>query len=117
MTETWNAAIERFRLHATKTDAARLYVALLEDAQERWQSTVAVHDWRLDVLALTPRSDSSRQVQAEYRRRDGQSIVVFTLGPAGMKPVPTVASDICRPETAPAVLDAFLLQIAEPSRA
>ena len=75
---------------------------------------------------LTPKAQSGLAVQAEYRVRysgfvngelqDGKPIVVFRLGPAGsMNLEPVVAGDICRPETAPMVLDAFLSQIARAS--
>ena len=108
-------AIERFRRHAGDTEAARLYLSLLEGARARWEPAIEVHDWRLDLLSLRARGRDSQQIQVDYRRRDGEPIVVFSLGPPGMNASPAVTGDICRPETAPQVLDAFLLQIAQPA--
>lgn len=115
MSNTWDEAIARFRELGGDTDAVRLYIRLLEGAQTRWQSAVAVHPWRLDVLVLTPRGGATHDVQAEYRVRDGEPIVIFRLGPTGsLDAAPVVTGDVCRPETAPSVLDAFLLQVATP---
>jgi hypothetical protein len=113
--QTWDAALQRFGDLGAGTDAVRAYISLLEGARQRWQSVIAVHPWRLDVLVFTPRAPSPHQVQADYRVRDGHPIVIFRLGPArNMDALPSVTGDICRLETAPAVLDAFLLQIAGP---
>ena len=69
---TLTEAIERFRSHAGDTEAARIYLSLLEGAQARWESAV----------------------QVDYRRRDGDPIVVFSLGPADtMNAAPAVAGD------------------------
>jgi hypothetical protein len=77
---------------------------------------IAVHPWRLDVLHLRPRNPSDLAIRAEYRVRGGQPVVIFALGHGdGMTPFPTVSGDICGLVTAPGVLDAFLLQIAEPA--
>ncbi len=112
---TWDDAIARFTEAAT-TDAGRAYLMLLDSARPRWESSIAIHPWRLDILDLTSRADSGRSVQAEYRVRDGQPIVIFRLGSGGgLNATPAVAGDLCQLDTAPAVLDAFLLQIAEPS--
>lgn len=115
VSDTWDEAIQRFRNAGGDTDAARAYVMLLESARARWQSVVAVHPWRLDLLDLTPRRASPHTVQAEFRVRDGKPVVQFRLGPTGsMSAAPTISGDICFLETAPMVLDAFLLQIAVP---
>jgi hypothetical protein len=120
----WDAAIQRFREVTPRTDATRTYIELLEGARARWGSLVVIHPWRLDILHLTAKTPSELAVQAEYRVRysgfvdgelhDGQPIVVFRLGPGrhSIDVGPVIAGDICRPETAPAVLDAFLSQIA-----
>lgn len=118
MSNTWDDAIARFRELGNDTDAGRTYIRLLEGAQARWESVVAVHPWRLDVLVLTPRVGATHDVQAEYRVRDGEPVVIFRLGPTGsLDAGPVVTGDVCRPETAPTVLDALLLQVASPEAA
>ncbi len=112
---TWDDAIARFTDAAT-TDAGRTYLMLLDSAKSRWESSVAIHPWRLDVLDLTSRADPGQSVQAEYRVRAGQPIMIFRLGPSGrLDAKPAVAGDVCQLDKAPVVLDAFLLQIAEPA--
>lgn len=116
MSNTWDEAIDRFRELGNDSDAGRTYIHLLEGARARWESVVAVHPWRLDVLVLSPRTGATHDVQAEYRVRDGEPIVIFRLGPTGsVDGGPVVTGDVCRPETAPTVLDAFLLQVAAPA--
>ena len=101
---------------AEHPDAGRAYVVLLEGARARWESVIAVHPWRLDVLYLEPRESSDLAIQAEYRVRDGEPIIIFVLGRrAGITPFPKVSGDICLFNAAAAVLDAFLLQVAEPA--
>jgi hypothetical protein len=79
---------------------------------------VAVHSWRLDVLDLRPREPVDLALQVEYRVREGQPILIFTLGHGdGMTPFPVVAGDVTSLDTAPVALDAFLLQMAEPAEA
>jgi len=75
-------AIERFRREGGDSEAAEVYISLLEGARSRWQSAVELHDWRLDILAFRKRGDGSQQVQVEFRKRDGEPILVFSLGPA-----------------------------------
>jgi hypothetical protein len=113
----WDVPIQRFRDLAGDTDAGRVYIALMEGARSRWELTVTVDSWwRLDVLTLTSRHLSPHTVFAEYRVRDGEPIVVFRIGTRGsMDAASLVTADICRLDTAPTVLDAFLLQIAEPA--
>jgi hypothetical protein len=115
MEEGWDAAIERFREVTHVRAAQQAYLDLLVDAQARWQSVVRVHPWRLDVLVFEARAGSEHEVWVEHRVRDGMQVLVFKLGPAGsMNAEPVVAGDICGLATAPAVLDSFLYQIAEP---
>lgn len=115
MRESWDAAIERWRHGTHVGPAQQAYLDLLAEGQARWQSAVGVHPWRLDVLVFEARAGSEHQVWVEYRVRDGVPILVFKLGPAcSMNAEPVVAGDICGLATAPAVLDSFLWQIAEP---
>jgi len=115
VSDTWDEAIARFRELGKDTDGSRTYIRLLEGAKDRWESAVAVHPWRLDVLVLTPRVRPTQDVQAKYRVRDGKPILIFRLGPTGsLRASPVVTGDVCRPETAPS-LDAFLLQVATPA--
>jgi len=111
---TWVSAIQRFR-DFNDSDAGRAYLSLLEAARPRWESSTTVHPWRLDVLALRPVA-GDLAVQVEYRVRDGQPIMIFTLGHGhGITPFPVVSGDVCSLDAAPQVLDAFLLQVAEPA--
>ena len=75
---TWETAIQRFRDLAGDSDAGRAYVTLLEGARARWESVIAIHPWRLDVLDLRPREPSELAIQAEYRVRDGQPIIILS---------------------------------------
>lgn len=115
MASDWDDAIARFRECADGRPAQQAYLDLLVGAQVRWEDGVRVHPWRLDVLVLLARAGSDHQVWIEHRVRDGMPILVFKLGPAGtINSEPVVTGDICRVETGPVVLDAFLLQIAQP---
>jgi hypothetical protein len=82
---TWDEAIQRFREVGGRhrCPLVRTYVVLLESARARWQSIVAVHPWRLDLLDLTARRASPRMVQAEFRVRDGRPVVHFDSDQAG----------------------------------
>jgi hypothetical protein len=121
---SWDVAIARFR-ELNQTDAGRAYLRLLEGAQARWEATVQIHPWRLDLLRFEPRGSRKVAVQVEYRVRysgfvdgvlmNGQSVMHFRLGPPSMNLEPLVTGDICRHETGPVLLEAFLSQIASPS--
>ena len=120
---SWGAAVRRFS-DTDQSDAVRTYLHLLEGARARWESAVHVLPWRLDVLRFEPRTSKELAVQVQYRIRysgfvdgvlmDGQPVLHFRLGPPSMNLVPLVTGDICRPETGPALLEAFLSQIASP---
>ena len=118
MEQDWEAAIQRFRRIMEAKPAQQAYLVLLVHARAKWQDTVTVHPWRLDVLIFESRGGGKHEVWVEYRVRDELPIMVFKLGPAGsMNAEPVSAGDICRIETAPTVLDAFLWQIAQPDEA
>lgn len=77
------------------------------------------------MLRSEPRTSREVAVQVEYRVRysgvvdgvavDGHPVLHFRLGPPSMNLGPLVTGGICRPETAPIVLEALLSQIASPS--
>jgi hypothetical protein len=111
---TWKSALQRFR-DLAESDARRAYISLLESARSRWESGVTVHPWRLDSLDFRPRVRANLRLQVEYRVRDGEPIMIFTLGHGdGITPFPVISGDVTSLDGAPVVLDAFLLQLAEP---
>lgn len=112
----WDLHIKRFRDLTGHTVAGREYVHLLESSRARWEETVDVDSLaRTDALVLRRHGGSDYEVLVTYSERADEPTFEFRLGRSVASSGPVTAGDFCRVENGPLLMDAFLLQIAEPA--
>jgi hypothetical protein len=102
----WADGVESLR-RRTAVTAALVNADLLEGAESRWRGQVIPRTSMHDLLFTRPGDEYpfERSVRVAFNPDD--ETFAFTL----MSQAGPVTGDVTRPETAPAVLDAFLMQL------
>jgi hypothetical protein len=125
--QTWDAALDRARAAANQSPQVAANFAVLTQLRERWEDSVDMLTSMFDLVAVPsgagwPRGNDVDFVQMTHDQRSGEPAVKVGLYRSRSRSSLTqpggtmlVAGDICRPVTAPAVVEAFLLQLARPA--
>jgi hypothetical protein len=123
--QTWDRALAYARESEGQDPRAATNLAILTQLRERWQDSVDLVPSMLD-LVITPsgvdwRSLDGFGIRVGHDRRSGEPVIKVALWRSQDRASLTepggtvlVAGDICKPATAPAVVEAFLYQIARP---
>jgi hypothetical protein len=128
--QTWDSALARARNAEGHSAHVAANIAVLTELRERWQHSVDMLTSMFDLVMVPsgdrwPGSDPDTTVRLfvkmTHDQRSGQPVVNVQLfrsrGRASMTDqggVALIAGDICTLSTAPAVVEAFLYQIARP---
>jgi len=125
--QTWDAALDLARAAANQSPRVAANIAVLTQLRERWQDSVDLLTSMFDLVAVPsgaewPRGNDGDFVRMTHDERSGEPAVKVALYRSRSRSSLTqpggtmlVAGDICRPATAPAVVEAFLLQLARPA--
>jgi hypothetical protein len=125
--QSWDAALVRAREVAGQVPHVAANIAVLTQLRERWQDSVDVLASMFDLMIVPsgagwPGSGDEVFVRMTHDQRSGKPAVKVVLcrsrGRSSLaEPGGTVivAGDICGLATAPAVVEAFLYQIARPA--
>jgi hypothetical protein len=124
--ETWDSALSRAREVEDQVPGVAANIAVVIQLRERWQDGVDILTSMFDLVivpsgARWPSAGDDAVIRMDHDRRSGEPVVKVTLyrsqGRASLaRPGGTVivAGDICTLSMAPAVVEAFLYQIAAP---
>ncbi|MCW2935291.1 MAG: hypothetical protein JWM19_6253 [Actinomycetia bacterium] len=124
--QTWDSALARARAVVGQVPHVAANIAVLTQLRERWRDSVDVLASMFDLMIVPsgagwPGSGDEVFVRMTHDQRSGEPVVKVVLYRSRVRaslaePGGTVivAGDICRLPTAPAVVEAFLWQIARP---
>jgi hypothetical protein len=127
--QTWDDALRRARGLEDRCPYVSANIAVLTQLRERWQDNVdMIATWGVNLMIVLSGAGwpsgfgDEVFVRMTHDQRSGERVVKVELyrsrGRSSLaKPGATalVAGDICRLPTAPAVVEAFLYQIAHPA--
>lgn len=102
--ETWPETVQR--LQGYGTPSALEMADLLEAARSRWEGRVVQRTSMHDLLFTVPGDDHPLETTVRVSWND-DDVVELQLAAQGL----LVTADRCRRRTAPAVLNAFLVQL------
>jgi hypothetical protein len=123
--DSWDVADAFFAEFEADADErgemSNLNLRLLREARTRWSKSLECHRVMGFGMVFNPRGAPYTdwvRVEPQFRKA-GLVVAVSLLTSRPLEPHrnsggTTVGGDICRPETAPAVLESFLLQLGEP---
>lgn len=124
--QSWDLALTRARAIESRDPRIAANIVVLTQLRERWQDSVDMLTSMFDLVIVPsgagwPSHDGAF-VRVDHDQRSGEPVVKVALyrsqGRSSLaKPGGTVlvAGDVCVPATAPAVVEAFLYQIARPA--
>ena len=125
--QTWDSALACASAVADQVPHLTANIAVLTQLRERWQDSVDMLTSMFDLMIVPsgagwPHRDDDVFVRMTHDHSAGEPVVKVALyrsrGRASLaEPGGTaiVAGDVCTPATAPAVVEAFLYQIAHPA--
>ena len=124
--QTWDLALARARSVEGHDPRMTASIAVLTQLRERWQDSVDTLTSMFDLVIVPsgagwPGCDGYF-VRVTHDRHSGEATVRVALYRSQSRASLTrqggtvlVAGDICTPTTAPAVVEAFLYQVAQPN--
>src|SRR5712691_3730391 len=124
--QTWDLALARARAPEGQFPSMTASIAVLTQLRERWQDSVDMLTSMFDLVIVPSGagwpSNDGYFVRVAHDRQSGEPTVRVALYRSQSRASLTrqggtvlVAGDICAPATAPAVVEAFLYQIAQPN--
>jgi hypothetical protein len=123
---TWDDVLERARNDRDRYLWARVNTEVLQTLRPRWENSIEVDYFWIHGIAFWPRGAPRKtcvRALAEDRGAQGQVVVVALVefvprsGLEQAGGLREVAGDVCSPANAVTVVDAMLLQLAEPADA
>jgi hypothetical protein len=125
--QTWDSALARARAVAGQVPYVSANIAVLTQLRKQWEDSIDMLASMFDLMIVPsgagwPHGDDDVFIRMTHDHRAGEPVVKVALycsrrrsslaEPGGTA---VVAGDVCTLATAPAVVEAFLHQIAHPA--